>query len=383
MHSFSQMLLAVIVGLFAPPIGWLIGVIPLKWNNKGQLGKKNGGILPLFASIVFAGVTFSSRMKFETQSDDFSHYYANFQNLLSNQDALFYYGSGLEIGVPLINDCLGFAFGNLSPWHLMFAHQFIFFGLLLFVINRIKIDAIPKSIYIAFVLVAFPYMLSTQVIRQCYSSIFLFWALHETRSSRYIPALTVAFFFHISALPIYLFFRVSQKLKGIWFFVFLALIAFVTLEFQTIINFFLVAQRFTGQEKFLFYSDAPEGFVLSDILPVLTFLGIFLIIVLRKIRENKWAFDMDEKTVIMALTFSLAALPIPLMGLRVCLMVYLFSGAYLIKVAWHVPPLVMRSLFVALLIIQMRNIYFASESGPFALWIEYPSWSFLPGYFFF
>ena len=376
-----QFLLAIVAGMFSPPLGLLVGIVPLYWHHKERLEKRCRNFLPQFVGVVFAAIACSSRRKFE-QSDDFSHYYQNFQDALASHAPSFMYGSGVEVGVPLINYLLGMVFGDLTPWQLMFAHQVIFYGLLIVVLTRIKMDAISKTIFIAFVLAAFPYVLSTQVIRQCYSSIFLFYALSEVVFGRRLIALVIAFFFHVSALPIYLFFAASRTLKGRWFVFFLMGMVFLELKFQGIIEFFLSTEEFVGQGKFSYYAETPEGFVKSDILPVIAYACIAFIIIFRKFISRIWVFDKDEKVVITALFFSLAALPLPLVGLRVCLLVFLFAGAYLITVGQKLSPFLQRVLFVLLIILQMRNMYLSSESSGSALWVDYPAWSFFPGYFF-
>ena len=376
-----QLCFAVVAGLFAPPIGWVLGIFPLHWRHEG--GKLNTTLVyfTAFVGTVFMAIAYSSRRKFE-QSDDFSHYFDNFQNALSIHAPYFSYGSGIEVGIPIINYFLGLIFGNLSPWQLMLAYQLIFFGLLIWVVRRIRVQAIPNSLLISFVLVAFPYMLSTQLIRQCYSSLFLFLAIFEMGMSRRVVMLVLAFIFQMSALPLYLFFSIAKKLNGWRFLVFLMSIVFAVTQFQYIAEIVINAERFYGQEKMEYYINPGEGYVKSDLVPLLMYATIFFLGALIKIYRREWSFNGDEKIIVTAFIFSLAALPIPLLGLRVCLMVYLFIGVYFVKTARQGSLLLVRILFFLLLLYQLKTLLFSVAESDFGLWFEYPSYSIFPGYFF-
>lgn len=381
MLKAMQFCCAVVAGLFAPPIGWIAGIFPLHWRHAG--GKLDTALtgFTAFVGAVFVAISYSSRRKF-AQSDDFSHYFANFQDALSNHAPIFFYGQGIEVGVPLVNYFLGLIFGNLSPWQLMFWYQAIFFGLLIWIVSRIKIEGIPNSLIISFTLVAFPYILSTLLIRQCYSSLFLFLALSEARMSRRVVALALAFAFQMSALPLYLFFSIAKKLNGLWFLFFLVLIVFALTQFQYIAEIVMNAGWFYGQDKFEYYLNPGEGYVSSDLSPFLMYATIVYLGALIKSYRKKWSFNSDEKIIITAFVFSLAALPIPLLGLRVCLMVYLFIGVYFVKIAREGSLLLVRILFILLLIHQLKALFLSSAEADFGLWFEYPWYSISPGYFF-
>ena len=127
----------------------------------------------------------------------------------------------------------------------------------------------------------------------------------------------------MSALPLYLFFSIAKKLNGWRFLVFLMSIVFAVTQFQYIAEIVINAERFYGQEKMEYYINPGEGYVKSDLVPLLMYATIFFLGALIKIYRREWSFNGDEKIIVTAFIFSLAALPIPLLGLRVCLMVYL------------------------------------------------------------
>lgn len=382
MNKLIQICLAVVIGLFSPPIGWVVGILPSYLWGKQRKDKAALIYICGFIGALFAGVAYSSRRKF-LGSDDFSQYFDNFLEALSSHAPSFSYAGGAEVGLPLINYFLGLIFGKLSPWHLMFLHQAIFFGLLIWVLSRTKIDGVSKSLLVAFVLVTLPYALSTQLIRQCYSSLFLFLALSdsEIKVSRKWAAFTLAFLFQISALPIFIFFYAAKKLKGYWFIAFNMVTVILEIKFREIAEIALAAESFIGQDKFQYYASSEEGWVKPDLVPLEMYSLILLLVLFVKLYKKTWALDGDEKILFTAFTFSLAAMPVPLLGLRVCLMVYLFMGVYIVKVASSINKMAVRVIFLLFLIFQLKIMFLSPVGSVFELWREYPSFSIFPGYF--
>jgi hypothetical protein len=381
-NKLIQICFAVVIGLFSPPIGWVVGILPSYLWGK-QRGNKAALIyIGGFIAALFAGVAYSSRRKF-IGSDDFSHYFDNFQVALSSHAPFFSYGGGSEIGLPLINYFFGLIFGELSPWHLMFLHQIVIFGLLIWVLSRTNVVGVSKSLLVAFVLVAFPYVLSTQLLRQCYSCLFLFLALSdsEIKVSRKLAAFTLAFLFQVSALPIFIFFYAAKTLKGYWFIAFNIVTAFLVIKFQEIAEVALAADQFVGQDKFQYYAFSEGGWVKSDLIPLEMYSLILLLVLFAKLYKKKWTLDGNEKILFTAFSFSLAAMPVALLGLRVCLVVYLFIGVYVVKAASGISKWVVRAVFLLILIYQLKIMFLSPEGSDFELWREYPAFSIFPGYF--
>ncbi len=384
MIKIIQTFFAVIVGFFSPPIGWAVGILPSSLWKKQRDDKPAFIYICGFIGALFAGLAYSSRRKF-IGSDDFSQYFDNFLEALSNHAPSFSFAGGSEIGLPLINYFFGLIFGKLSPWHLMFLHQVILFGLLIWVLSRTKIDGVSKSLLVAFVLVAFPYVLSTQLLRQCYSSLFLFVALFdsELKVSRKLTAFLLACLFQISALPIFIFFYTAKKLKGYWFIAFNIITVILVIKFQEIARAALATEQFIGQDKFQYYASSEGGWVKSDLIPLLMYSFILLLVLFTKLHRKKWTLDGDEKILFTAFAFSLAAMPVPLLGLRVCLIVYLFIGMYFVKAASGFNKSIVHALFLLLLAFQLKVMFFPLAGSDFELWHEFPSFSILPGYFLF
>jgi hypothetical protein len=137
-----------------------------------------------------------------------------------------------------------------------------------------------------------------------------------------------------------------------------------------------------SKSKYHRYSVISEEYVKSDIAVILMLAVILLPLFFRKIRMHERVLDADERILVAGLTFALLALPFPLLGLRVVLMIYIFSGYYLIKSSWGLSPIILLCIYISIIALQIYRMYLGGDTGSFALWAEFPSWSFMPGYFF-
>ncbi|MBL0443184.1 hypothetical protein JEO77_17420 [Aeromonas veronii] len=77
-----------------------------------------------------------SVQKFLIREDDFTTYYSNYLDLLhGNYEALFVFGGGIEIGLPVVNYVLSIVVDQPMPYLIQAIYIAIFMALLIYLIS--------------------------------------------------------------------------------------------------------------------------------------------------------------------------------------------------------------------------------------------------------
>jgi len=175
-------------------------------------------ITSIFFAIVGLLIHVMGLDNFTTQSDDFVTYYNNYVSLLSGDyKAIFQFGGGVEVGLPIINYFLSLIIGDEYPYVVKFFH--CFFILLLFLMMGIRICTYYKlnwketSLLFSLLICFFKLSLVFYFLRQGYASFFIIFMFFSTSKYRY-SYLIIAIMFHAASLVVYPLVRILLSNKG-------------------------------------------------------------------------------------------------------------------------------------------------------------------------
>ncbi|MBV5347442.1 hypothetical protein JZU46_04410 [bacterium] len=168
--------------------------------------------------IVLTGAIIVSSREFGSSSDDLSvYYYPSYLEIASgNFSNFFRWGWGLEIGINIINIILAFALPKLTEPGYAFVIGSISGIIFVNIVENYLIqDSSPrkKAMAAAVIYAMYSSYFSTQLVRQFLSSLFLIVALFECRRTLSYLAIFAGSLFHLSILPIYVFFRITGLIK--------------------------------------------------------------------------------------------------------------------------------------------------------------------------
>lgn len=214
--------------------------------------------------------------------DDFySEYYPLFQSV-SHGEGVFSsgFGGGAEFGLAVIYKIISIFLPGADYWQLLFITSFFcaiiyYVWLERFILSRLEGKDLTLCLASAFLF--FGFFVTTQLIRQAISSIFVLYTISYYKDCQYKKAFLACFIgsvFHITAIPIsFLFYNLmygskKRKLIIVIFFVLFALF------FSLFINFVASGALFSVlASKFLYYSyDSTSGFSTAYYWKILIFI---------------------------------------------------------------------------------------------------------------
>ncbi|BDB66534.1 hypothetical protein Hc94105_0730 [Helicobacter cinaedi] len=139
---------------------------------------------------------------------DYINYYRTYEKLLNNNfQALFDYGAGLEVALPLYYLILSRFLGELSSSTFIAINIFtaaLLFYIWLEVYAMSHIAPKQRTLCVALSLLFFHYWFAGNVIRQLLSSVFLLYAFTEKCLKPHLIYVVIATLFHTTALGFYL-----------------------------------------------------------------------------------------------------------------------------------------------------------------------------------
>lgn len=131
-------------------------------------------------------------------------YFSVYDSLLNgNLKAIFYFGNGFEIGLPLTYLVLGKILGNLEPAHFLALNIFLTASLFYVWLEKYALTYIKdsqKALCVAFALMFFNYTFAHWLVRQDFSSIFILYALASKKWQNALIFSIIATAFHASAV---------------------------------------------------------------------------------------------------------------------------------------------------------------------------------------
>jgi len=338
------------------------------------------------------GLILGSREIFLSSSDDFTQYYTVYQQISDgNLEALFIYGGGYELGLPLV-----FLFITEISSQIIQPHTLLFldgvFCSLIFLAwleyyGLKEVDEEKKGLCSAYTWVLCSFFMASQTIRQFISCLFLLISIFEINKKKKILFLALATIFHLSAIIIYLiiYFVKKYKIKATIFIILLSSISVYL--FESISNNETI-KNFLGGEKLTYYENFSNGFTDADlgILKLLVLPAILLLISAMVINSKLIKFRMlDIKDwTLLYLTFFLLHiifLPIPLLSLRLTMII---SNILLGWIIFNILNEHYKILYSSILIIIIWRVSILFDSNPdnmMRYWSLYNSFSFYPGYY--
>ncbi|WP_157939960.1 EpsG family protein [Vibrio cyclitrophicus] len=174
---------------------------------EGLYGKKSYLYFLPFIVILLAYLA-SSRGIFETPKDDLSDYYKNFIALNDgNLLAIFEWGQGIEIGLPVVSAVISLVAPDAPPRLFLFCHLVVIFSLFFLFLHKVFLTkSSSPAIYILVVCLFLGFTGIANLLRQSYASIFLLAAFWYVGRKKYC-LLIVATLFHFSSPLIYFLLR--------------------------------------------------------------------------------------------------------------------------------------------------------------------------------
>ncbi len=225
-----------------------------------------------FIAVSIGSLIYSSRLKGATYSDDFIGYYndfiaVNISTLLENPT-----GRINEFGLPLLDILTKGFFGKVSQQSLMYMHSLIISVLLLFSLKSTLLKSTNKNIgmVLSITVAFFPFILTTQLIRQAYSIPFVIYALFGSKLKLRVWSTGLSLVFHSSSILYYILFSPALLITGKNFFNLLSVVA-IPLLFSNILFTFvfskLVQTDYAQRVSFLYrdiQSQITELFIIMN-----------------------------------------------------------------------------------------------------------------------
>lgn len=208
----------------------------------------------------------------ELGGDDFSNqYYPMFQSLVTG-DGIFSsrFGGGIEFGLAAIYKIIALLVPNAKYWQIFFVISFLcvflyYIWLEKFIFVRLKKNEI--SLCLASALLFFGFFITTQLIRQALSSVFVLFSLsylsEGKKSKGYIFCL-IGCIFHLTALPfVFLFYNLMYGKRKTKLAIVISFVVFGLL-FSVFLNFISSGAVFSViASKFLYYKQNTTSGVSS------------------------------------------------------------------------------------------------------------------------
>lgn len=368
-----------LLSLFSPLVAFYFGLLFLlvfsQYINRKTV-KWIGYVCAYSGSVMAA-----SRKTFEL-SDDFTHYYAAYLDIVNNGWAAVSYPYGTEIGLPVFYFILS-GLGITNPVFPLFAVAMLSSALFVLWLDKYGSSYFPSARYgtvMAISLLFYSFVSATLITRQMVSLSFLLFAI-STIGRRSFVWLFCALLLHQASLLMYIMFKYAKKLS--WFSVILALglgVAFmlffnrlVAIAVASNIDFIRVVSKFT------YYTMTEESFTDAD-LSGLKFVTISCAAAFlsAKYMPKGWGLLILLVSVLYVLF-----LPYPLVSLRTFLIFVQILAGYIasfmaFRIGWPIVSW-LASAYALYTIVKQFNV---AGDYPFALWDKFYGIGYYPFYYF-
>jgi hypothetical protein len=323
----------------------------------------------------------SSRLYGGFGSDDFIQYYENYINI-SNGDyrALFEYGAGFEMGLPVFHLILDWIFPLLLPNQLMFFDTLA--SLLLFLVFLFRnghefVNSPRIGLLYAFALMLISIFLATQTTRQLISSIMVLYALFERRGK--LVYIIIGALFHLSALPVFVFILIARNFKYGWIILltFFAALSTYFMEFLQILTL-IDGNPFGSKADYYLIGDRDNTSVDVTIFLYMTVFLVFGVLVsfLGKIQNVKGeSLNVILFGILIAACYYLL-IDVPLLPFRAFILFHAIClGLYMAIMTSILSNMSVR--IVAVTILAWKG-YAMTQAGTVFYWTAYGAYSILP-----
>jgi hypothetical protein len=365
--------------LFSPMVAFYLCIyFLLIFTKKMPRGASNqiGYICAYSGSVMIA-----SRRTFEP-SDDFSHYYDAYLNILDRGWQAITIPYGTEIGLPFYYWVLSWT-GISHSLFPMFAVVFLCSALYVYWLDKFGSLNFPPERYatmLAISLLFYGFLSASLISRQMISLSIILFAI-STYGIRSLFLLVLAMLFHQASIFIYILFKYAERLSLVWIFFIISLGILFLIFFSQITEFAIASEVdfFRITSKFSYYLTSEESFVQSDI----SGLKFVLLSLISSIFASRYMPAGWAKIIFIVTILYILFLPFALVSLRTFLFfVAVFSG-YIVtflafRIGWNILTLgaVLYSVYIILKPLSLDRDY------PFLLWDKFEWMGALPMYYF-
>ncbi|QSX28912.1 EpsG family protein [Shewanella cyperi] len=245
--------ITVLLSVYSPYISLLLCFPLLLLLNLGPSQTKLLKFIVLVILVFFLSYLASSRGIFETAKDDLADYYKNFLAFSrGNYYAFFEFGGGIEVGFSFVSFLISLLFPFCSPRLFLFIHLLVINSFYFIFLHQLakRYDIKYDSLLVLVACLFLGYTGESNLLRQSYSSVLILLALLNVTRLKYF-LIILASLFHLSAIPVYIFFNYfkSINLKKL----FLVLFGSFTLllSFSIFLGPFLEQYRFLKIDAYL------------------------------------------------------------------------------------------------------------------------------------
>lgn len=330
--------IVVLIFLYSPLISLFLFITILIFGDKLNIYFR---YFLSVGSIFFISIISSSRLfSTSSSSDDFVNvYWPAYQEISTS--ILFQDGFSLngEIVYPLFLHFLNWIFGgDLNQYQFFFIHVFTA-GLLFYIwlekfgLNIVSED--KKSLCIAITIIFFEFFVTTQLIRQCYATILILFALSLWYQKKYIKSIifyTVSVLTHFSSIIIFpIFLMLLSTSKKVRFFVIIATVI-SSITFYSFVNYALSTNLFGAATYKLLYYDAGLNKVNAAFYLELKFLifAILLLLLCKFLKKDVSYLKKENNILILSvIMFSLLSVIPELSNRLFLLMLYILPGYFI------------------------------------------------------
>lgn len=201
---------------------------------------------------------------------DAMNYYEAYTRLLNgNFEALFKYGAGLEVALPLYYLILSRFLGELSSSTFIAINIFtaaLLFYIWLEVYAMSYIAPKQQALCVAVSLLFFHYWFAGWLVRQVFSSVFLLYAFTEKRLKLHLVYVAIAFMFHVTALGFYLCYwllmkkpKIGMTISVLLMFAFYFFDEIITFLWEFLPNYNMAINAFRGKLYPYISGDSLQG----------------------------------------------------------------------------------------------------------------------------
>ncbi len=356
---------------------WVVILYLFTQNNK--LERKT--ILSLvYSAVILLAFIYSSRLKGAVINDDFVGYYDEFIALdVDNLARSFTYGSGLEIGLPLLNFLIKSIFGNINRMALMFFYSCLILLLFVYAFQRVFLTDNSDDnlgLKLAVLVALLPAFYSTQLVRQSFSLGFLLLSLKNDKWQNKTIWLFFGTIFHTSCLLYFVIFQSSFRLfiiknNMVWLLIFSGVLTYFVKQIieYSVLKYFIFFGKMQG---FSIGSEVLQSSITTlYYIVVLSLLNLFS----SSLSNNKMQYRKSFAILLPSLFVVYATLDMGYFAYRFALLFSFLMGYFLVLSFADYNRVV--KLFLLAVMLWYGYVMIKSY-GAMGLWNEYNIYDILP-----
>ncbi|MFQ1618101.1 EpsG family protein [Aeromonas veronii] len=387
----------ILIIAFSPLISAIVSISALLVMGN-FLDKKAGMFLSILA-IVSVVLIYSSRGFYPLGdgADDVNVYYENYRSLLnSNYDALFQYGGGLEVGLPLYLYLIGEVFGDISRSQLL-----IFVGIpvgvaLISWFYLFSAKFIPSkyhALILGGMIVIYCFSASNLLLRQFCSSVILLYAISVSNRFASVSLLILSASFHITSIPFFILYRIYiKKRHGDYFLLLFFFFVFLSLTYLS--DMLSLVGLKALSLKMSYYSLGGGGVQNVDMaislnkstLIILSIASVYIVSLklVSYISTGSWInFNRSARAIIFMLACTAMSMHLAWFPTRLFLVPVYFVLPVIIFHALEKRAYMLMQILFFVLLCQRIVSWVSVDNAYTELWGGYEWWSFIPFYYFF